>query len=135
MISPPPTADLGSAWHVLVVSANLAHVAAARRVLASWPVPVVVSVASSAMAAMRRALSQPPRLVIVDWAVDGPSGQALVSQLARLRPALPVLPFDVLQVVSPSDRTLTWPWEELPSVLARWLAPAIEREAQMEDRS
>lgn len=119
--------DATTVWPVLAVSANAARVAEVQRTLLAWPVPVTVVALSSAMNAMRLALAQPARLVIVDWAVDGPGGQALVRQLARVRPTLPVLAFDDDEVRGPAERVLAWPWHELATVLDRWLVLAVER--------
>jgi DNA-binding response OmpR family regulator len=116
-----PASDAVPAWPVLVVSTDAAHVAEVQRALLGWPVPVTTSVATNAMAAMRQALAQPWRLVVVDWGIDGPGGQALVRQLARLRPTLPVLAFDALGISGPAEQVLAWPWDELTTVLDFWL--------------
>lgn len=118
------------AWLVLVVSADGASLAEVRRAMSAWPVPVELRSASNVMAAIRQALTQQFRLVIVDWAIDGPSGQALVRQLARLRPALPVLAFDALGVGGPAEQVLARPWTELTTALNRWLAHERERAAE-----
>jgi DNA-binding NarL/FixJ family response regulator len=112
----------------LAVIADAQRMAELRHALRAWPVPVALSVATSAMAAMRLMLVQPSRLVVVDWAIDGPDGQALVRQLARLRPDLQVLAFDLLDVRGPADRVLAWPWHERSPVLDRWVALEIARE-------
>lgn len=109
------------AWPVLLCCADPARVHEVERILASWPVPVALTVVGSAMPALRHSLVKPLRLVIVDWALGGPSGQAVVRQLARLRPALPVLAFDERSLVGTADQVLTWPWDELATVLDHWL--------------
>jgi CheY-like chemotaxis protein len=109
------------AWPVLLCCANPSRAQEVERVLGSWPVPVALTVVASAMPALRHSLLTPPRLVIVDWALNGPSGQAVVRQLARMRPALPVLAFDERSLVGIADQVLTWPWDELATVLDHWL--------------
>lgn len=119
------TAAPSGAWPILLVCADEIRVAAVRRALAEWPVPVVLDVVTSAMPALRRVLAQPSRLVIVDWACDGPCGQALVQQLARLLPSLAVLAFDALGSQGQAGRVLAWAWEDLPIVLAVWRLNAV----------
>jgi hypothetical protein len=109
------------AWPVLLCCADPARVHEIEQVLDSWPVPVALTVVASAMPALRHSLVVPLRLVIVDWALGGPSGQAVVRQLARLRPALQVLAFDERSVVGTADQVLAWPWSELATVLDHWL--------------
>ena len=87
----------------------------------AWPVPVILYTASNAAAALGQALTLPLRLVIVEWALDGPAGQALVRQLARVRPDLPVLAFDDSEVCGPAEQVLAWPWAELATLLDHWL--------------
>lgn len=108
-------------WPLLLVTSDSKRSDEVRLATAAWPVPVALYTASNAMAGLRQALTLPLRLVIVDWAIDGPSGQALVRQLARLRPEIPVLAFDVAGVGGPAEQVLAWPWEELMTVLDHWL--------------
>lgn len=115
------TTDCADRWPVMVVCQDAMRVTELMRALGSWPVPVAPAVVAGAMPALRHALSQPLRLAVVDWALDGPSGQALVRQLGRLRPQLPVLAFDTLGVEGPADQVLAWPWSELGAVLDHWL--------------
>ena len=44
-----------------------------------------------------------------------------MHQLTRLRPALPVLVFDSLGSEDRSHPVQIWPWEEITTVLDRWL--------------
>lgn len=113
-------------WVVLLVCADVTRVAQVREALGTWPLPVTLRVVADAMPALQHCLATPARLVIVDWALDGPSGQALVRQLARLRPQLPVLAFDALGVEGPADQVLAWPWTELTAVLENWLLLASD---------
>lgn len=118
-----PAATSETPWHVLVVSTNPARVTQVREALYGWPAPIVLEVAASVVTAIRQALTQPPQLVIVDWALEGSGGRALVHQLARLRPALPVLAFDSPGPEGRSHPVQIWPWEEIDTVLVRWLLP------------
>jgi DNA-binding NarL/FixJ family response regulator len=106
---------------MLLCCADPVRVHEIKRVLESWPVPVALTVVASAMPALRYSLAVPLRLVIVDWALGGPSGQSVVRQLARLRPALPVLAFDNWSVAGMADQVLAWPWAELATVLDHWM--------------
>ena len=114
-------------WPILLVCLDPARVAEVRRAVSALPVPVELTVACSAMSALRRALAQPSRLVIVDWAIDGAGGPALVRQLARVRPTLPVLAFDILAIKGTASQVLAWQWDELAIVLNVWFLRALER--------
>jgi DNA-binding response OmpR family regulator len=109
------------AWPVLLCCADPTRVREVTQALEIWPVPVDLTVVGSAMPALRHSLVMPLRLVIVDWALGGPSGQAVVRHLARMRPVLPVLAFNERSVMGPSDQAMTWPWDDLVTVLDHWL--------------
>lgn len=115
-VSPSLTTDAPT-WPILLVSGNRARVDEVRHALGNWSEATALTVVARAMPALRHALSQPVRLVIVDWALDRQSGRALVLQLARQRPELPVLAFDKHAVNGPADQVLAWPWTELSTVL------------------
>lgn len=123
-----PATAADPAWPVLLATGDADCVGRVLQALACLPVPLTLRVAAGAMPALRQALNEPVRLVVVDWALDGPSGQALVRQLARLRPALPVLAFDTTGVVGAADRMLAWPWSDLTIVLGHWLLQASRPE-------
>lgn len=115
-VSPAHTDD-AETWPILLVAGNRARVDEVRHALGNWTEATTLTVVARAMPALRHALSQPVRLVIVDWALDGHSGRALVRQLARLRPDLLVLAFDTHAVSGSADQVLAWPWNELTTVL------------------
>lgn len=118
-----PAATAADAHPVLLVCSHPGHVAEVRQALDAWPERVLLNTASSTMPALREVILQPLALVIVDWALDGFGGQALIRQLARLRPALPVLAFDTCGVVGPAQRMQAWPWSQLTTVLDQWRRP------------
>lgn len=106
---------------VLFVCRDVARVAELRGLLDGRPPCVAPIVVDGAMAALRHVLAAPVRFAIVDWALDGSGGQALVRLLARLRPELHVVAFDLLGVHDTDGQVLAWPWSELAAVLDRRL--------------
>lgn len=112
----PAPAPAGVA--VLIVCADARQPAVRAAVLAAAPAADVAAV-DATLDAIRLALSTPPDLVIVDWAIADAGAPALLRLLQRARPPVPALAFDDLTVVpSPAVR----PWAELPRALARWAA-------------
>lgn len=117
-----PTARPVSPLPVLIVCANAARVDAVQQALVALTVQARCEVVDGVLQAVRRTLRNDLELAVVDLAVEGAGGAALLRHLSRLRPDLQVLAFGTVEegTAAPGGARESWPWQDMPSVLALW---------------
>ncbi len=129
IVSPGPVAPLVP--RVILLIAQEARREQMRELVGRLAPTSRIEVARDVLDAMRRMVHAAADLLILDYAIDGAAGPALMRNLARATPSLLVLAFDddVPQLANPIPDL--WPWSDAEVAVQR----ALERRSSVACRA